>query len=162
MHFLINRRTDYAVRVILGLAKYPAGTRVSAQQLSEDMLIPLPMLYSLLKELARARLIRTYPGAGGGVELAHDPADITLWDVVAAVDRPPQVSECVDHPGSCPFAPTCPVRRRWARIQRLIQEELEGVTFAELVQEAQASMFALPPEPGADGAQTPEVDEGGR
>lgn len=150
MHFLVNRRTDYAVRVILGLARYPAGTRVSAQQLSEEMLIPLPMLYSLLKELARAQLIRTYPGAGGGVELAHDPADITLWDVVVSVDRPPQVSECVDHPGSCPFAPSCPVRRRWARIQRLIQEELEQVTFAELLQEAQASMFPVPSESPAE------------
>ena len=137
MHFLINRRTDYAIRVILGLAKYPPGTRLSSQQLSEEMLIPLPMLYSLLKELARARLIRTYPGAGGGVELAHAPEDITLWDVVAAVDRAPQISECVEHPGACPFAGACPVRKRWIRLQRLVRQELENVTFAELAQEAQ-------------------------
>lgn len=136
MHFLINRRTDYAIRVILGLARRPPGTRVSSQQLSEEMCISLPMLYSLLKEMARARLIRTYPGVGGGVELAHAPENITLWDVVAAMDRTPHIAECVEHPGACPFAGTCPVRKHWMRLQRLVRQELESMTFAQLAREA--------------------------
>ncbi len=140
MHFLINRRTDYAIRMVLGLARHPPGTRLSSQQLSEEMFIPLPMLYSLLKELARARLIRTYSGAGGGVELAHAPEDITLWDVVAAVDRAPQISECVEYVDTCPLVGTCPVRKRWIRLQHLVRRELEGITFAELAQESQEMM----------------------
>ncbi len=136
MRFWINRRTDYAVRVILGLAKYPAGTRLSAQRLSEEMLIPLSLLYSLLKDLGRAKLIRTYPGPKGGLELARPAEDITLRDVIDAMDRLPEVSECVGAPGVCPFAEACPVRRRWARLQRLILDELGRTTFAELAAEA--------------------------
>ncbi len=136
MRFWVNRRTDYAVRVVLGLAQHPPGSRVSAQQLSQEMLIPLSLLYSLLKELSRAKLVRTYPGPKGGLELARPAEDITLWDVMAAMGRLPAVSECVEAPETCPFASACPVRRRWARLQRLVQRELEGTTFAELAAEA--------------------------
>ncbi|NPA06570.1 MAG: Rrf2 family transcriptional regulator [Chloroflexi bacterium] len=135
MRFWINRRTDYAIRVILGLAKYPPGTRIAAQQLSEDMLIPLSLLYSLLKDLIRAKLVKTYPGPKGGLELARPADQITLRDVIEAMDRLPQVSECVTEPGVCPFANACPVRRRWARIHRLVLRELERTTFADLVKE---------------------------
>lgn len=138
MRFWVNRRTDYAIRVVLGLARYPEGTRVAAERLSREMLIPLPMLYRLLKPLARAGLVRTYPGAGGGLELARSPERITLWDVITAVEQPPQVSECVEYPEVCPFAPTCPVRRRWLRLQRILREELESTTFAQLAAETAA------------------------
>ncbi len=137
MRFWINRRTDYAVRVVLGLAKYPPGTRLSAQQLSEEMLIPLSLLYSLLKDLSRAKLVRTFPGPRGGLELARPAEEITLRDVVEAMDRLPQVSECVEQPGVCPFSSACPVRRRWARLHHMVLRELERTTFAELAAEAQ-------------------------
>ncbi|NPA31010.1 MAG: Rrf2 family transcriptional regulator [Chloroflexi bacterium] len=143
MRFWINRRADYAIRVVLGLAQHPPGTRVSAQQLSEEMLIPLSLLYSLLKDLNRAKLVRTYPGPKGGLELARAPEDITLRDVVEAMDRLPQVSECVGEPEVCPFAPACPVRRRWARLHRLVLQELENTTFADLAAEARLGLAGL-------------------
>lgn len=142
MRFWINRRTDYAVRVVLGLAEHPPGTRVSAQQLSDKMLVPLSLLYSLLKDLSRAKLVRTYPGPKGGLELARPAEEITLRDVLAAMDRLPQVSECVGHPGVCPFSHACPVRRRWARLQRVVLQELENVTFADLAAEAQQAALS--------------------
>ncbi len=143
MRYWINRRTDYAIRVVLGLAKHPPGTRVSAQQLSQEMLIPLSLLYSLLKELSRAQLVRTYPGPKGGLELARPAQDITLRDVIEAMDRLPRVSECIDLPDSCPFSSACPVRRRWARLQHMILKELESTTFADLAAEAQGASVAL-------------------
>ncbi len=143
MRYWINRRTDYAIRVVLGLAKHPPGTRVSAQQLSQEMLIPLSLLYSLLKELSRAQLVRTYPGPKGGLELARPAQDITLRDVIEAMDRLPRVSECIDQLDSCPFSTACPVRRRWARLQRLVLKELESTTFADLAAEAQGVSVAL-------------------
>ena len=135
MRFWVKRRTDYAIRIVLGLARYPRGARVAAQRLSKDMLIPLPMLYRLLNELSRAGLVRTYPGSGGGLELARSPEEITLWDVITAVEQPPQVSECVEQPAACPFSAICPVRQRWIRLQNLIRTELESTTFAELAAE---------------------------
>lgn len=154
VHFLINRKTDYAIRALLGLARRPAGVRVPAQHLSQEMYIPLPMLYNLVQALARAGLVRTSPGIRGGVELARQPEHITLWDVLVAVNGRLQVAECIERPTICPFAPRCPVRQRWMQLQRLIEDELRSVTIAQLAQQAPPGFWNAWTTPEASQTQT--------
>ncbi len=134
--YLVTRRADYAVRLLLGLARHPQGSRLPARQISREMLIPLPMLYALLKPLAQAGLIRTYPGSQGGIALARPLHEISLWDIVTTVERAPVVSPCVEDFDFCPLAPGCPVRKQWLRLQHAIEHHLRSVTLADLQQDA--------------------------
>ncbi len=134
--FKINRRTDYAVRVMLCLAKRPAGTRLSTQAVQDEMMIPRAFLQRIIADLSRAELIRTFAGPSGGLELARPAAEIHLKHIWEAIEGPLQISECVDNPGACPLRDGCPVCRRWRKLQALIASELEAIDLASLVIEA--------------------------
>lgn len=134
--FKINRRTDYAVRVMLCLAKRPNGTRLSTQAVQDEMVIPRAFLQRIIADLSRAELIHTFAGPSGGLELARPAETIHLGHVWEAIEGPLQISECVDDPGACPLRDGCPVCRRWRKLQALIAAELEAIDLSSLVREA--------------------------
>jgi Rrf2 family protein len=134
--FKINRRTDYAVRVGVALARHPADTRLSSQVIQQEMLIPGPFLQRITSELSRANLINTYPGPNGGLQLARPAGEITLKDFVLAMEGPLCLSDCLENPHECPLSTECPVRSRWWRLQRHILQELQQTTLADLAAEA--------------------------
>jgi len=132
----INRKTDYAVRVVLALAKRPPGTRLSTDDIQAEMLLPRPFLQRIVAELARLGLVETTPGPNGGLELARAPEEISLRDVIEGLDGPLMLSDCLCEPGYCPLGASCPVRVQVGKIQRMLLRELEGTTFAKLAQDA--------------------------
>lgn len=132
----INRQTDYAIRVVLALAKKPAGTRVPTSDIRKEMLIPAAFLQRIVATLAAKEFITTQPGRDGGITLARPPAEITLLQVVEVFEGPIILSDCVADPLSCPFGATCPVNRRWERLRNVMREELSRATFEDLVQDA--------------------------
>ena len=134
----INRQTDYAIRVVLTLAQQSMGTRIATKEIGRAMLIPQNFLPRIIAELAQADIIATFPGRGGGLELAHAPEKITLRDVVEAFEGPLQLSECIEGNDFCPFESACVVRPRWGRLQNVILEELASTNFLDLAKEANA------------------------
>lgn len=134
--FEINRKTDYAVRVLLALAKHTDNSRLPTQQILEEMLIPKAFAQRIVADLSRVGLVNTSPGPRGGLKLGRKPEDITLREVVEAIDGKILVSDCLRAPGECPLDETCPVRKRWARLQSVILKELEATTLAILAEEA--------------------------
>ncbi len=132
----INRRTDYAIRVLLALAKNPFGNRISTQQIQETMLIPKAFLLRIIADLSRARLIQTFPGPKGGIQLSRDPESISLKMVWEALEGPLVISDCVKSPEDCPLNPHCPVNSRWSRIQKNAIHELETTYLSTLAFEA--------------------------
>lgn len=132
----INRRTDYAVRVVLALAEQPDGTRLSAQEIQGQMLIPRPFLNRIIADLSRAALIQTFPGPNGGLELARPAEAINLRQVWEAIEGRFAISDCLVSPGGCPLSGNCPVRCRWGRLQSLMLQELERTTLSELAADA--------------------------
>jgi Rrf2 family transcriptional regulator, nitric oxide-sensitive transcriptional repressor len=134
----INRRTDYAVRVILALAKRPFGGRLSTQVIQEEMQIPRPFLQRIIADLSKVGLLETFPGPSGGLQLARPAAEINLRHIWEAIEGPLEISACLNAPDDCPFGFTCPVRCRWGRLQNLMLRELESTTFSELAEEAAA------------------------
>ena len=142
----INRQTDYAVRVLLALAKREAGTRLSSGTIQQEMLIPAAFMARIVAQLARAGLLNTFPGRDGGLVLPRPAAQITLKDVVEAFEGPILLSECLQVKGEddCPFQAHCPVRLRWGRVQVAMLREMAAVTFENLAQEALAAPVKLP------------------
>jgi Rrf2 family protein len=92
----------------------------------------------IVAQLARAGLIRTFPGREGGLMLPRPAAQITLRDVVEAFEGPILLSECLMVKGEddCPFRTHCPVSPKWGRVQVAMLREMAAITFESLAQEA--------------------------
>lgn len=134
----INRQTDYAVRVVLALAKLGEGRRVPSADVQREMLIPPAFMTRIVAQLARKGLIQTFPGRDGGLSLPCPASKITLRDVVEAFEGPILLSQCLQTKGEddCPFLSNCPVRSKWGRVQAAMMREMAAVTFESLAQEA--------------------------
>ncbi len=134
----INRQTDYAVRVVLALAKQDEGTRLSTPAIQREMLIPQALMPRIVAELAKAELVKTFPGRDGGLTLARPAAKITLRDVVEAFEGPILLSQCLEARGEedCPFRANCPVSPKWGRVQVAMLREMAAISFEDLAREA--------------------------
>jgi Rrf2 family protein len=135
----INRQTDYAVRVLLALAKQGDGARLPTPAIQKEMLIPKALMRRIVAELAKAQLIKTYPGRVGGITLARPAGEITLRDAVEAFEGPILLSQCLEarDEKDCPFRTNCPVSPKWGRVQVAMLRELAGISFEALAREAQ-------------------------
>lgn len=142
----INRQTDYAVRVVLALAKYGEGTRLSSAEIQQEMLIPPALMSRIVAQLAREGLVSTFPGRDGGLSLPCPASKITLKDVVEAFEGPILLSECMQAKGEddCPFRSNCPVRSKWGRVQVAMMREMASITFEDLVKEAADIPLVMP------------------
>ena len=139
----INRQTDYAVRVVLALAKQPAGTRLSSAQIQREMLIPQAFMARIVAKLAQDGLVATYPGRDGGLQLPRPASELTLKDVVESFEGPILLSECMQATGEdeCPFQSDCPVRSKWGRVQVAMLREMASISFADLALEAETILL---------------------
>jgi Rrf2 family iron-responsive transcriptional regulator len=142
----INRQTDYAVRVVLALAKRGEGVRLSTTEIQQEMLIPPALMTRIVAQLAREGLINTFPGRDGGLMLPRPASQITLKDVVEVFEGPILLSECMQAKGEddCPFRTNCPVRSKWGRVQVAMLREMASITFEDLVQETLGIPMAMP------------------
>ena len=142
----INRQTDYAVRVVLALAKRGDEARLSSNQIQQEMLIPKAFMSRIVARLSRAGLIDTFPGRDGGVTLPRPASQITLRDIVEAFEGPILLSECLQVKGEddCPFQRDCPVRPKWGRVQVAMLREMASITFEDLVNESLGIPMAVP------------------
>jgi Rrf2 family protein len=151
--FRVNRRTDYAIRVMVCLAKRPAGARLPTPVIRDEMVIPRAFLQRIIADLARAELVRTFPGPNGGLELARSVETINLRHIWEAIEGPLLVSDCLESPGVCPLDSGCPVHFRWRRLQSLLARELESASLDQLV--AEATQLATARQPVAQALLTP-------
>jgi Rrf2 family protein len=78
-------------------------------------------------------MVQTSRGARGGVSLAREPKDISLLEVVEAIDGPITLNECVADPGLCAFGGDCPVHGVWSDVQQKLVSELSATSFADLM-----------------------------
>src|SRR5215813_13168285 len=99
----ITRQADYAMRAVLYLARLGDSERASTGAVAEDQHIPPSFLAKIISQLSVAGLLHTARGARGGVRLAREPKDISLLEVIEAIDGPIQLNECVGGKGTCVF-----------------------------------------------------------
>ena len=142
----INRQTDYAVRVLLALAKLGEGARRSSTDIQREMLIPKAFMSRIVAQLSREGLLDTFPGREGGLMLPRPASQITLRDVVEAFEGPILLSACLQVKGEddCPFLSNCPVRPKWGRVQVAMLREMASITFEDLAQESLGVPMVMP------------------
>ncbi len=134
----INRQTDYAVRVLLALAKRGEGARLSSTDIQQEMLIPKAFMSRIVAQLSRSGLLNTFPGRDGGLMLPCPASQINLRQVVEAFEGPILLSACLDvkNEDDCPFQANCPVSPKWGRVQVAMMREMASITFEQLAKES--------------------------
>ena len=140
----LNRLTDYAVVVLAQMAAQPERLR-TAQQIAQDTALPLPTVAKLLNALARAGVITSLRGAAGGYSLARPADQVSIFEIVQALEGPIALTACVDGSAdSCEVESLCPMRGNWEQVNQAIQRALQGVTLADMA--IGALPFAAGPE----------------
>lgn len=128
----ITRQADYAVRAILYLARLGPNQKAATSQIAENQEIPLSFLAKIIAQLSVAGLLQTMRGARGGVMLARAPEEISLLDVVEAIDGPITLNECVNGEYDCPLH-ECPMRTVWSAAQADLVARLQATNFAQFL-----------------------------
>jgi Rrf2 family protein len=132
----ISAKTDYAIRAVAELAAAAtdpgAGPWVKTESVSNAQDIPLPFLLNILAELRTAGLVRSRRGVDGGYQLARTPAEISVADVIRAIDGPlaniaGSRPEDLDYAGSA-----AALRDTWVALRATMRAVLERVTLADL------------------------------
>ena len=125
----ITRQADYALRAVLYLAQLDQNQRASTSQIAEEQSIPPSFLAKIISQLSVAGLITTSRGARGGVMLARRPAEISLLEVVEAIDGPIMLNDCTLNGSACQFSSNCILRPIWCDVRTDLVERLRSTTF---------------------------------
>lgn len=128
----ITRQADYAVRAVLHLARL-GDQRAATSAVAREQNIPPSFLAKIISQLSIAGLVHTSRGARGGVTLARVPNEISLLEVVEAIDGPILLNECVDGDGSCFFDQDCPLKPIWCAAQNDLVTRLRATNFGQLL-----------------------------
>jgi len=128
----ITHQADYAIRTMVYLASQDPNQRIATSQIAKDYQIPPSFLTKIVSQLSIAGLIHTSRGARGGVTLARSPDEISLLDVLEAIDGPVLMNECVSDTCYCPFKGTCNIHRFWCDMKQEVTERMRGATLAQL------------------------------
>ena len=134
----ITSSIEYAARLMLPLAREHGKAPVSAESLSESDGIPSDYVSQILVKLRRAGIIQSRRGSSGGYSLSRPPAQITLGQVVRAVDRDVFEDVCGKYDAGakdCRHQERCSLSPVWVRLGGVINDYLESVTLAALLQE---------------------------
>ena len=124
---------DYAVVVLGQLAARP-GRMCSAAEIADATGLGAPTVSQVLKGLAHAGLVASFRGAHGGYAAERPAADISVAEIVAAIDGPVAITACVDGAeGDCTIETTCPLRGSWDRVHTAVRDALDAVTLADML-----------------------------
>jgi Rrf2 family protein len=128
---LVTRETDYAVRCVLFLAR-ENGRLSSVTEVSKKMHVPKSFLAKIFQRLVRAGLLDSLRGVNGGFRLAKNPNQISLLDIMLAIQGPAGINVCAVNSKKCGLSSTCSVHPVWVELRRDVDRSLQKQTIASL------------------------------
>jgi Rrf2 family protein len=128
----ISMAGKYAIRAMMYLASLPNGNIIQISELSEKWEIPEKYLRKIVPQLAKAGLIYSRRGMGGGVVLARPSKNISFLDVVEAVEGKIFLNKCLMSPDMCEKSPWCSANRVWHEAQESMKKVLSSKNLEEL------------------------------
>lgn len=134
----LSRLSEYAFMMLTVLGKSP-GKLCSASDLAAQVFLEPPTASKVLKLLARSGLVDSVRGAHGGYRLSRSPDEISVADVIAAIDGPLAMTECSIEGGSCAQEDHCTLRPNWQIITGAIVDTLENVCLTDLLGDLSSS-----------------------
>jgi Rrf2 family protein len=130
-----TKRADYGLMAMYFIASHGEDGAVSAKRIAEEFKIPQERLAKILQRLAKKKLITSHNGPKGGYVLTQAADEVTVGEVVRALEGPMRIVSCMVVNDDCPQFERCNLRRPVQKIQASISSMLDTMTLAELVAE---------------------------
>lgn len=140
-----TKRADYGLMAIHFIASHGDDGAVSAKRIAEEFHIPPERLAKILQRLAKKKLITSHNGPKGGYVLTRHPDQISVGQVVRALEGPLTVVSCMSEHDDCPQFARCNLRRPVQKIQASITHVLDSMTLAELAAEPTVPTVTVTP-----------------
>lgn len=138
----ISKLTDYAILVMVELAR--EGELLSAHALAERIGVEVTTASKVLKMLGGSGLLESFRGASGGYRVVRPAAEISVAEVIAAIEGPIAMTECSVEEGLCSQEDSCGLRGNWQRISLAVAQALQEVTLAEMSSDPGAAPVPTP------------------
>ena len=131
----LTKKADYGLMAMKHLAEHAELGACSAKDVADAYGIPQEALAKILQRLVKAGFLHSQHGTNGGYTLARDPAMISAFEVIRAIDGPLFITSCVTVRGECGQSERCNIREPLRRVSRGIEELLRSITILELKEE---------------------------
>ncbi len=131
---MLSRKADYGVRALVDIARQPQATRSIVAEIARRQNIPAFYLAKIMPRLARAGSVHTTLGAAGGISLALPAEQISLLQVIQAIDGPYALNLCSIDPSLCEYHTTCPTCPTWREAQSQLNQTLANTHISDLAQ----------------------------
>lgn len=140
---IYSRSAEYAIRAFVYLAEVPAGKFAMVKQIAEESDIPAHFLAKILQQLARQGFLRSSKGPTGGFALRYPAVEITLLQLVEAIDGLADYQRCIGGMTECNDQMRCGMHDSWKALRSRIIEYLEGTTVEDLAKALDVKRRAL-------------------
>lgn len=132
---IINQATDYGFRAVLFLAGQDQEKLVEAQVIAKEVVIPMRFLLKIMPSLIKVGIVKSQRGTGGGYALARNPWEISLLDILEAIEGPIKLNRCLIDHELCTrrAAPECKVHQALEEIQERLAADLADCRIADLL-----------------------------
>jgi Rrf2 family protein len=137
----ISRRTDYAIRLIAALLQND-GKPLSVREAANEQEVPYAFARSIQHDLVTSGILASIRGAQGGMLLAIDPKDLTLFRLIEVVQGPVSVAICVTDKEWCARHKGCQFHKVWEGMNDIMEDYLSSVSIKELLEGKQAHLTA--------------------
>jgi Rrf2 family protein len=132
----LTKKADYGLMAMKHMAEHPQPGAWSTKDLAEAYRIPQELLAKILQRLVKAGLLKSQHGTNGGYVLARDPAAITAFEVIRAIDGPLFITSCVTVRGNCVQHEHCTIKEPMRKVNQSIEEVLRRITISEMAEDA--------------------------
>lgn len=137
----LTNLADYAVILMSKISQ--SETRLSAQDLSKSTGLPVPTVSKILNALGRSGLLASHRGIKGGFALAKEAGEISMADIVEAIDGPIALTNCADTTtGPCSYSEMCDLKPHWVDINDAVRIALDDVKLAKVASKTSAAPAA--------------------
>ncbi len=140
---IYSRSAEYAIRAFVYLAQVPEGKYAMVKNIAEESEIPTHFLAKILQQLARKGFLRSSKGPTGGFALRKSPDDITLLELVDAIDGLAEYERCPSGMTECNDEAPCGMHESWKELRSRIIGYLEGTTISDVARSLQQKREAL-------------------
>jgi FeS assembly SUF system regulator len=129
----VTKLADYGILLLTAFARRTDAPCLAASTLAEETGLPLPTVGKLLRTLGKAGVLESQRGAHGGYRLARPAEQVSVADVITALEGPIALTECLTHAAHhCEVEASCRTRSNWDRINAAIRQALGAITLAEM------------------------------
>jgi Rrf2 family protein len=132
----LSKKTEYALMAVKFIAMKPDNHSATAKEISDGYNIPYDLLSKVLQQLTRKNVIKSYQGIKGGYSLIKTPKNLTLIDVICAVEPNYQITECMQNGSNekdCTYFDCCMIKDPLARVQKEIDKLFRSVTIHQIL-----------------------------